>query len=134
MNKSVGLWLDNHKAVVVSISDSGESRRFFTSNMDHYLRFSKGTPSDGSPEDPRDRRYWTHIGEYFNLIVDHIRGAHAIQIFGPGEAKFELERRLGFAGMAQFIVSVDETDALTDARIIARVRDRFPARAQYNVS
>lgn len=134
MNTNVGLWLDNQKAVVVSISDFGEGRRIFTSDMEHYLRFSKSTPGDGTPEDARDRRYWNHIGEYYSLVIEHIRGASAIQIFGPGEAKFELERRLGLAGMGQFIVSLDETDVLTDAQVIARVRKRFPASAQYNLS
>lgn len=133
MDKSVGLWLDNQKAVVVSISDLGENRRIFTSDMEHYVRFSESTPGDGTQEDARDRRYWNHLGEYYSIVIEHIRGAHAIQIFGPGEAKFELERRLGLAGMAQFIVSVDEAEMLPDIKIIARVRKRFPARAQYNL-
>jgi hypothetical protein len=134
MNKRVGLWFDSEMAVIVSITDNGEEIRIFTTNMDHYVRFSSNAPGDGSTEDVRDRRYWNHVGEYYDKVIGHIHDAKAIQLFGPGEAKYELEKRLGIAGLAEYIVSIDHADKLTDLQIANRVRERFPARSQFDLS
>jgi hypothetical protein len=133
MNKRVGLWLDDVKAVVVSITDDGEEIRIFTSNMEHYVRYSSSSPGDGSPEDARDRRYWNHVGEYYDKVITQIGEAKAIQIFGPGDAKHELKRRLENAGLAEHVVSLDEADQLTDRQIALKVRERFPSRSLYNL-
>jgi hypothetical protein len=134
MNKRVGMWFDNEKAVVISITDDGEERRIFTTSMKNYVRFSSSAPGDGSPENTRDRRYWNHVAEYYDKVIGHILDAKAIQIFGPGDAKFELEKRLGSAGLAQYIVSIDNVDKLTDLQIANRVRARFPARSQFDLA
>jgi len=133
MNKRVGLWLDSEKAVVVSITDAGEEIRIITTSMDHYVRFSRNEPGDGLPEDVRDKRYWNHVGEYYDKVIGHLQDAKAIQLFGPGDAKYELEKRLGIAGLAEYIVSIDNAGKLTNLQIANRVRERFPARSQYDL-
>jgi len=134
MNKRVGLWFDSEMAVIVSITDDGEEIRIFTTNMDNYVRYSSHIPGDGSPEESRDRRYWNHVAEYYDKVIGHIRDAKAIQIFGPDEAKYELEKRLGTAGLAEYIVSIDHADKLTDLQVANRVRERFPARSLFDLS
>lgn len=134
MHKRVGLWFDSEKAVIISITDDGEERRIFTTSMENYARFSSSVPGDGSPGNTRDNRYWNHVGEYYDKVIGHILDAKEIQIFGPGDAKFELEKRLGSAGLAQYIVSIDNADRLTDLQIVTRVRERFPARSQFDLS
>lgn len=134
MHKRVGLWFDDEKAVIISITDDGEVRRIFTTSMENYVRFSNSVPGDGSPGNTRDNRYWNHVAEYYDKVIGYIHDAKAIQIFGPGEAKFELEKRLGSAGLAQYIVSIDNADKLTDLQIANKVRARFPARSQFDVS
>jgi hypothetical protein len=51
--------------------------------------------------------------------------ADSILILGPGEAKTELEARLGKAALGERIVGVETVDKMTDRRIAARVRERF---------
>jgi len=75
MHKRVGLWLDGNKAVIVSIADNIEARRIITSDMAHYVLYSTTVPGDGSPENIRDRRFWNHLGEYYDKIIAHIRDA-----------------------------------------------------------
>ncbi len=133
MNKKVGLWLDYNKAVIVSFSNTGEERKRITSNMEHYDRYSNNVPGDGSAEDVRDRRFWNHLGEYYDKVIAHISDAKSIQIFGPGIAKYELEKRLALAGMSDNIVSVDDAGSLTDHQIAKKVRERFPARAYFDI-
>jgi hypothetical protein len=134
MNKKVGLWLDHKKAVIVSITNDGEERRIITSDMEHYVRYSSNVPGDGSTEDVRDRRFWNHLGEYYDKVIAQIGDAKSIQIFGPGEAKYELKKRLESEGMLENIVSVDDADnGLTDRQIALRVRERFPARSLFDI-
>jgi hypothetical protein len=134
MNKKVGLWLDRNKAVIVSIANNIEARRIITSDMEHYVLYSTIIPGDGSPENLRDRRFWKHLGEYYDQIIAHIRDATEIQIFGPGGAKYELQKHLESEGLAGRIVSVEEADILTDHQIGARVQKRFPARSRFDLS
>jgi len=134
MNKRVGLWLDRNKAVIVSITDDGEERKRITSDMEHYIRYSNAVPGDGSPENLRDRRFWNHLGEYYDNIIAHIHDAKAIQIFGPGEAKYELEKHLVQKGLSEYIVSMENADKLTDLQIATKVQLRFPARSPFDLS
>ena len=133
MNKKVGLWLDHNKAVIVSIANRGEERRIITSKMDHYIRYSTNVPGDGSAEDVRDQRYWNHLGEYYDKVIKQIGDAKSILIFGPGEAKYELKKRLEDEGMLDNIVSVDDAESLTDRQVAKKVRERFPPRAHFDI-
>jgi hypothetical protein len=131
MNKQVGLWISRSKAVIVSIANNVEGRRIITSDMEHYVLYSTVVPGDGSPEEIRDRRFWNRLGEYYDKIIAHIRDATEIQIFGPGEAKYELEKRLEKEGLAQHIVSMEDTGKMTDLQIGIKVQKRFPLHSRF---
>jgi len=133
MDKRVGLWLDRTKAVIVSIANNVEGRRIITSDMEHYVLYSTIVPGDGSPENIRDRRFWNHLGEYYDKIIAHIRDAAEIQIFGPEVAKYELQKHLESAGLAGNIVSVEDADKLTDLQIATKVQKRFPIRSRFDL-
>ena len=133
MNKRVGLWLNRKKAVIVSITDNVEGRDIITSDMEHYILYSTVVPGDGSPEEKRDQRFWNHLGEYYDKIIAHICDAAEIQIFGPEDAKFELQKHLEKEGLAERIVSMEDAGTLTDVQIAIKVRKRFPLRSQYDI-
>lgn len=134
MNKKVGLWIDRRKAVIVSIANDVEARRIITSDMEHYVLYSTVVPGDGAPEEVRDRRFWNHLDEYYDKIVAHIRDAAEIQIFGPQEAKHELQKHLESEGLAGYIVSLEDAEKMTDLQIIAKVQKRFPIRSRFDLS
>jgi hypothetical protein len=46
-------------------------------------------------------------------------------IFGPGEAKGELKKRLESKGLGGRIVGVETTDKMTERQIAAKVRAYF---------
>ncbi len=133
MNKKVGLWIDRKKAVIVSIANNVEGRRIITSDMEHYVLYSTIVPGDGSPENIRDRRFWNHLGEYYDKIIAHIRDAAEIQIFGPEGAKYELQKHLETEGLAGHIVSIEDADKLTDVQIATKVQKRFPTRSRFDL-
>lgn len=127
METQIGLWIDHRKAVVVIVSEAGEEVKEITSHMEKHVRFASGTSEDGSSEDVRDRQFGNHLNSYYDEVIAVIRDAYSIQIFGPGEAKGELEKRLESKGLKRLIVGVETVDKMTDRQIAAKVRERFPA-------
>jgi len=134
MDKKVGIWINRNKAVIVSIANNTEARRIITSDMEHYVLYSDVVPGDGSPENVRDRRFWNHLGEYYEKIVEHIRDANEIQIFGPEVAKYELQKHLEDDGLATLIVSIEEVEKMSDLDIATKVQQRFPIPSRFDFS
>lgn len=122
MKKEIGLWIDHRKAVIVIIKDQEEEVKKITSNMEKHVRF---TSEDGRGEDVRDRQFENHLNGFYDEVIAYIRDAGSIQIFGPGEAKGELEKRLEHAGLKQNILAIETVDKMTDWQIAAKVRERF---------
>src|SRR5512138_189418 len=134
MDKKVGLWLDRNKAVIISITNNVEGRSIITSDMEHYVLYSTIVPGDGSPEEIRDRRFWNHLGEYYDKIITEIRGATEIQIFGPEVAKHELQKRLENEGLSGLVVAMEDAVKMTDLQISTKVLQRFPLRSRFDLS
>jgi stalled ribosome rescue protein Dom34 len=124
MKKAMGLWIDHRETIIVILTDEGEETRRIESDMEKHVRFSGGAQTD-TAEDMRDRRFASHLNKYYDEVIAHIREADSILIFGPGEAKGELEKRLESEGLKEHIVDIETVDKMTDRQIAARVRQRF---------
>lgn len=96
MTKQIGLWIDRREAVIVVLTDNDEQITRIKSDAQKQIRFAGGSRKDGlqTTEAIRGKRFEKHLGKYFDEIIAHIRDAELIQIFGPGEAKNELAKRL----------------------------------------
>jgi len=125
MKKGIGLWIDHRKAVVVLISQEGEKTMEITSNMEKHVRFTEGATMAGSSEDVRDRQFGNRLNSYYDAVIAVIRDGDSIQIFGPGEAKGELKKRLESKGLGERIDTVKTVDKMTDRQIAAKVRERL---------
>lgn len=134
MGRKAGVWLDRNMAVIVTVAEGITAKAIITSDMEHYVLYSTVVPGDGAPENVRDRRFWNHLGEYYDKIVAHIRDAGEIQIFGPEVAKYELQKHLESEGLAGHIVSLEEAGTLTDLEIATKVQRRFPTRSRFDLS
>lgn len=127
MNKRAGLWIDHRKAVIVMIAEDGEETTEITSDMEQHVRFSGKTDSeDGSRENVRDRQFEKRLNLYYDRVVEVVRGADIIQIFGPGEAKGVLRKRLGHHGLQSRVLAIEAADKMTDRQIAAKVRESPP--------
>jgi hypothetical protein len=130
MKSVVGLWIDHSQASIVMLSGDEEKTEHITSDMEKHVRFSGGARSDGPgtslEEDQQDRRFDNQLSRYYDKVIAVIREADAILIFGPGEAKGELQQRLERDGLSGRIVGVETTDKMTENQIVARVRQHFP--------
>ena len=125
MKIEVGLWIDHRKAVIVTMKERGGEIRQVQSNMEKHVRFASGSSQDGSTEDVRDRQFGNHLNSYYDEVIAVIRDADTIQIFGPGEAKGELEKRLEHEGLKERVHSIETVDKMTDRQIAAKVREHF---------
>ena len=101
MNKKVGLWIDHRKAVIVAVTDQGESTGLIISKVEKQPGRSAGARSTNPYEsqqvpadDSRERKFTGHLNIYYDAVIACIRDAESILIFGPGEAKGELKKRL----------------------------------------
>ena len=126
MKKQAGLWIDHRKAVIVIVTEEGEEIKEITSKMEKHTRFTGGTASeDGSTEDVRDRQFGNHLNSFYDGVIAWIRDVESIQIFGPGEAKGELEKRLKDKRFRGHILAIETVDKMTDRQITAKVREHL---------
>lgn len=132
MKARTGLWIDHGKAVVVALTDKGEEIRLVISKVGRQLRREGGALLKGSfdaiavpASDVRERILKAQLNLYYDAVIATIRDSAAILIFGPGEAKVELKKRMKRAKVADRIVAVESADKMTDRQIAARVRKYF---------
>jgi stalled ribosome rescue protein Dom34 len=122
MERDVALWIDHRQAVIAAVASGTEELRHILSGVEKHVRFSSG---EGGAEDARDRRFASHLNQYYDEVIAAVRDAKSILILGPGEAKHEIEKRLRDAGLGDGIVGVETVDKMTDHQIAAVARQRF---------
>lgn len=132
MKTNVGVWIDHRKAVVVVVTEEGEDIGLIISKVEEQLRRSGDSPLKGSFEahqvpadNSRQRALTQHLNIYYDAVITCIREAEAILIFGPGEAKNELEKRLEKSKLGGRIAGIESADKMTDKEIAAKVRQCF---------
>ncbi|HTO77478.1 MAG TPA: hypothetical protein VMQ61_15500 [Thermoanaerobaculia bacterium] len=123
MRRDVTVWIDHREAVFATLTGEGEVTSRLESNVEKHTRFS--IRKEHGAEDQYERRYAEHLRKYFDAVISRLRDAEAILILGPGEAKHQLEKRLGEEGLAGRIVAVVTADKMTDPQIAARARQQF---------
>jgi hypothetical protein len=132
MKTTAGLWIDHRKAVIVVVSDKGEETRVIESNVEkqpgRFAGIRSTTPYEAQmvpADDSRERRFMGELRNYYDEVISVIRLAESILLFGPGEAKGELKKRLEGDRLGERIVAVETNDVMTDRQIAAKVREYF---------
>ena len=132
MRTKVGLWIDHKQAIVVAITDKGEEIGLIISKAEKQLRRSGDSPLKGPYEsqqvladDSQQRTLAGHLNLYYDAVIACIANAESILIFGPGEAKGELKKRLERNKIGGRIAVVETADKMTNRQIAAKVRKHF---------
>jgi hypothetical protein len=132
MKTTVGLWIDHRKAVIVALTDEAEEIKLIISKVEKQPGRPGGIRSKTSYEsqlvrgdDSRQRVLTGHLNIYYDAVIASIRDAESILIFGPGEAKGELKKRLERDKLSGRIVGIETVDKMTDRQISAKVRRYF---------
>ncbi len=121
MQTTVGLWIDHKKAVIVFVTGEEKEIKLISSNIETQHRQSGVL----TPDDIRHRELTEHLNIYYDEVVSCIREAESILIFGPGEAKGELKKRLEKGDLGGHIVGIKPADEMTDPQIVAKVKEHF---------
>ena len=142
MNKYAGIWIDQRKACIVFLNKSvsgveqeeKETITIIESEVEKHVRLSGGArtrktpygPQDVSVDGKIDARRKHQLQDYYQNIIRLIQGTKKILIFGPGQAKGELEKEIKKLKVpAPKVVAVETTDKMTEGQIAAKVRKFF---------
>lgn len=132
MKTTVGLRIDHRKSVIVAILGKGEEKKVVESMVEKQPGRLDGVRSTTSFEaqrvpadDSRERKFTGQLNAYYDEVISVIGGAESILIFGPGEAKGELKKRLEKDKIADRIVAIETADEMTEPQITAKIREYF---------
>ena len=127
-----GLWIDHRKAVIVTVTDKGEDIKEIISHVEKQPGRFEGvrstTPFEAQlvpADDSQERDLTEHLDTYYDEVISHLRDAEVILIFGPGEAKGELVKRVERAKLSGRIAGVETADKMTVQQIAVKIRKSF---------
>ncbi len=135
MERKVGLWINHLKAVIVSIANKKIYIREIISNIEKQSLPTKGDLIDSAVEKsdyPRTPQSEILLDRYYNAIISLISDAESIWIFGPDEAKAELENRLRTAGFGARVVGIESMAETTNHQLALKVQQRFLRKRVFN--
>ena len=129
----IGVWIDHEKAYIVWIENSKEYTKCIRSNAEGHFRLSGGSrsstpygPQDVASERKIEEKRKHHLQRYYRDVIRAIKDGERILIFGPGEAKIDLERAIKKTkDLYSRIDRVERADKMTERQIVARVRRFF---------
>jgi len=132
MTNETGIWIDHRKAVIVTVLADGEQIDTISSNIEKHPERAGDSPLEGRYEarqvpadDKRQRALTGHMNAFYDIVIGKIAAADTLFIFGPGEAKAELKRRLEHHQRGSRVRALETADKLTDRQISAKVRQHF---------
>jgi hypothetical protein len=118
------VWIDHSRAVIVSSSAGRITTETLKSGVEGHPRYAG--QQDGGGEKKYEERHRAHLDQYYDDVIEQMGVPDALLIVGPGEAKLELKERLRRSkALAAISVAVEAADRLTDAQLVATVKDHF---------
>ena len=124
MSHVEGVWIDHKKAVIVSIEAGNVTTKTLESDVGSHPHF--GGSQEGGGEKKYEERHNQHLDQFYDEVISQIGQPDFLLLFGPGEAKLQLEDRLGRShASSERIVAVESADKLTDPQIVAKVKEHY---------
>lgn len=129
----VGIWIDHKEAVIVFAAAGHVTAQTLESGVGPHGRYSDRTAypagdgaQSGGGEKTYEERYGQRLAQYYDEVITQIGRPAAILIFGPGEAKLQLQKRLSRSkGRSEGAVVIETTDKLSEPQIIAKVKEHY---------
>lgn len=135
MEKQVGIWIDTKKAIIVALEGQKEEKiteidSEIENRIYHNEESNKGTFTGSHQSDSEtkfDNRKKEQMDYYLKAIVNHIKKADYLYIFGPGKTKLKLEQKIRDEKSLDKIKlkAVETTDKMTLNEIVAQVKDFY---------
>lgn len=132
--KKTGIWMDQEKAYIISITgnqepeieeiNSGiELRQRFPGEKQTATRFGEYIVGE---REKKQRRQEHERVKYYKDMMDHLKDAEGIFIFGPGETKHEMAKEISKTRMLRGkLFAVENSDQLTLNQMKAKVKEFY---------
>jgi len=66
-----------------------------------------------------------HLNQFYDEVIRRLEHANSIAVFGPGEAKGELDKRITSKALRQRLIGIVAADKMTNPQLIAKIRSHF---------
>ena len=137
MKNDMGVWIDRRQAVIVMLNDGTESIERIEADFEKRGRYtsdqqavSENTPHMDLAEDKHERHAIEMVNHYYDAVATHLKNAGSLLIMGPGPAKVEFQKYLERHKFNVEIWGVESADNMSDAQIVAKVRQEIGERAR----
>jgi stalled ribosome rescue protein Dom34 len=135
MEKQIGIWIDSKKAIIVSLNGKKEERiteidSEVENTVYHNKEGNKGTFSGSHHSDSEtkfDNRKKEELNDYLKSVMEDIKSADYLYLFGPGETKTKLEQKIRdekWLGKTN-LKAVETSASMTINEIVAKVKDFY---------
>lgn len=133
MKGNIGIWMDKRVAKLYEATSEDKGLQIIESKVEEFRpkggsggRF-KGGPQDVVQDSKYTQREKHQYKDYFKEIVENIRDANSLVIFGPAQTgeKFYKELSQSHPQLAQKVRGVEKADSMTDNQVKSWVRDYF---------
>ncbi len=133
MKKNTGLWIDHMEAIIVSIENGESTVHRVDSGAESHFKPSGGWKSGGTnvaqavsnehtSEESRKHQYHA----FFLKVIDLLEDSSKIAIFGPGEAKVELNNEIEkHKELHKKVTVVEPCERITENQLITKVKTFF---------
>jgi len=129
----VGIWIDTKQAKIVKINSNGETLKTILSDIETRTRVDGEKGNQGRIGDQYidlDKKHEAKIDkqkkDFSKRIIEEIKKASSLVIFGPADMKFSLAKELQKQpGISLDISGIESADSMTDNQIIAWVKDFY---------
>ena len=113
-------------------TEHGENIQQIESEVGRHVHY-RGASNSKSPfsaqyqqgDDQLDNKFTEQLNKFYEKVIAQIREADAVLIFGPGEAKRELEKRIAHEKVTVPVMKIETADKMTERQIAAKVRHYF---------
>lgn len=135
MKKQVGIWLDYREALVVRLEDADATLARIESEIEDF-HVAGGARTPGTPWGPMDKvsesgyleRRNQQEQRFYKRIMEAVKEADELYIFGPAEAKLGLEKAIeASTTFSPKVLAVEVADSMTQNQVVAQVRSFFKA-------
>lgn len=132
MATHAGVWIDHQQAIVVLGAGNSPKVKTIAFEIGQPVRSSRSgkrkhsyTPNDFVAEDKLMRKVENDRKDYYDDVIASVRGASALLILGPGEAKGELSKRLKSKKLRGLSIELETSDKMTNRQLAAKVTGHF---------
>jgi hypothetical protein len=131
--KKIGIWLDKKSAFIVTLNGNPPVVEIIESDLEFYhpKGGSRSKTRWGPQQVVQDSRYLERekhqLKKYFQAIIERVKKADALVVFGPGSTGQKLREEITMEApeLAGRMAKFEKTDSMSDNQKIAWVRNYY---------